>query len=135
MCTDAARYPVSVDYLNDITPSNYFLWTSGYKDPLTSEQWTTLAATSMEWMLLSRGSSVLGVKGVSGGERTMMSSFALSAAAFGPAQGLEMLQQALPMPTEEERAVVLSRRRGRQRADAHELDGCHWLVTWGLEFT
>ena len=118
---------MSVDYLKDITPSNYFLWTSAFKDPLTSEQWTSLAATSMEWVLLSRSAGVvLGVKGVKGGEPALMSSFALSAAAFGPARGLEML-------AESAHEKVAAARSGQRRDNGLGTDGCHWQVTWGEE--
>ena len=86
-----------MDYFKaTLPPALFFIWTVGMGE-MTPETWRTLVGTAAEWLFLGAGRYMLTVKGVSGGEKALPSSFAMSAAAFGRAKSVIYLQVSPPL--------------------------------------
>jgi len=87
----AGAYDVEVDYFaKTLPPAMFFLWTYPMKE-MKLEDWQGLVGTTAEWVFLGQGRDMLTVKGLKGGEKALLSSFAVSAAAFGRAASLQYL--------------------------------------------
>ena len=84
------KHEPEVDFIRELEPAMYFLWTIGYS-ALSSSESRQLADTTVDFLLMSKASTMIVVKGITGGQRAMLSSFSLSAAMFGTIRKLTQL--------------------------------------------